>query len=54
MGILTEEQRKDIVRYRMENAQNTLEEVKSHARMAIIIRPSTECIMPVTMRQVLC
>lgn len=30
MGILTEEQRKDIVRYRMENAQNTLEEVKSH------------------------
>lgn len=30
MGVLTEEQRKDIVRYRMENAQNTLEEVKSH------------------------
>lgn len=30
MGILTEEQRKDIVRYRMENALTTLEEVKSH------------------------
>lgn len=30
MGILTEEQRKDIVRYRMENAISTLEEVKSH------------------------
>ena len=30
MGILTEEQRKDIVRYRMENALSTLEEVKSH------------------------
>ena len=30
MGILTEELRKDIVRYRMENALTTLEEVKSH------------------------
>jgi hypothetical protein len=51
MRTLTDEQRIDIVLYRMENAQKTLVEVESHRENGFY-NTAVKCIMRVTMQHV--
>lgn len=51
---MTEQQRIDIVAYRIGNAVNTLDEIKEHILTSFIIQRSIACIMLAFMPFLLC